>query len=361
MEKRILIITGSMVQRTPHVQMYMNLLDKIGVLYDVVVWNRKSDSVEDLPRHFIVYNKPTDDLYPFWKKIIENWRFSRFIKNHLDLKKYSAAIVVDIAAAVFFSRTLLCNFSNRYIFDIRDYSPLCGFAITRKLIRKLITSSFKTVISSAGFKFWLPKREGYVISHNIDYDTLTSLYNSSFTNISESQIVILTIGNLRDPDAHKEVINAFGSIANFQLYFVGDGLAAPILEDYCHQHNVDNVIFLGHYEKKDEISFYKKADIVNCCMEDNTMSNFLMSNRIYLAALTHKPIICFRGSYQSKIIEEYGIGLGINRNDDMRACTKQYLLALNRDTYEQNRTRFLSMVKNEYELFIGILNELTHF
>jgi len=360
MRKKILIISASMVHRTPHVQMYMNMLEKMGVLYDVVVWNRKGDVVADLPKNCILYNKPTDDLYPFWKKIIENWRFSRSIKNKLDIYEYSAAIVVDIATAVFFSLLLFNHFAKRYIFDIRDYSPFCKYAITRKLISKLITCSFQTVISSAGFKSWLPpKRDDFVISHNIDYDTLVSLDQSSFSPLSDKIIKILTIGNLRDPDAHKEVIRAFGSNVFFQLCFVGDGLAAPILMDFCSQHQVSNAKFIGHYEKKDEIGFYKNADIVNCCMEDNMLSNYLMSNRIYLAALTHKPIICFRGSYQSKIIEDYGIGLAINRNEDMLACTKQYLLTFDRDKYEKNRVMFLDLVKEEYKNFFNTLTKLS--
>ena len=57
MKQKILIISGSMVHRTPHVKMYMNIFDRLGVEYDVVVWNRKGDSTDGIYSNYILYSK----------------------------------------------------------------------------------------------------------------------------------------------------------------------------------------------------------------------------------------------------------------------------------------------------------------
>lgn len=347
-----------MVHRTPHVKMYMNIFDRYGVEYDVVVWNRKDDPIDGIPSNYILYNHKTDDQYPTFRKIIDNLRFAKFVRKKVNPNKYSVAIVIDIAAAVFFSSFLIKNFKKRFLFDIRDYSPFCRFSITRKLIKLLINSSFKTIISSAGFKSWLPMNIDYVISHNIDYDIFCKLENSEFVPFHKDKVKILMIGNLRDPEANKKVVDAFANKDNYTLNIVGDGAAGPILRKHQSDIKALNVTFFGFYQKDQEISFYLDADIVTCCMEDNMLSNYLMSNRIYLAALTHKPIICFAGSYQSKVIEDYGIGISIDRSADMFTYTNHYLSHFDRDLYEANRLKFLYMVKVEYGVF---LNTLKHF
>lgn len=355
MKQKILIISGSMVHRTPHVKMYMNIFDRLGVEYDVVVWNRKGDSTDGIYSNYILYNHKTDDQYPFWRKIIDNWRFSKFVLKKVDPNKYSAAIVIDIAAAVFFSGFLIKYFKKRFLFDIRDYSPFCRFSITQKLIKLLINSSYRTIISSAGFKSWLPKDINYVISHNIDYDTFCKLEKSDFKLLHKDKIKILMIGNLRDPEANKKVIDAFANKDNYSLDIVGDGAAGPILRKHQYDIKAMNVKFFGFYQKDHEIGFYQDADFVTCCMDDNILSNYLMSNRIYLAVLTHKPIICFAGSYQSKVIEDYGIGIAIERNADMFTSTNHYLSQFDRDLYEANRIKFLHIVKVEYSVFLNTL------
>lgn len=359
MSNKTLIITASMVHRTPHVEMYINIFNKFGVEYDVVVWNRKGDIVEELPSNYILYNNPTYDLYPSWRKVVDNWKFSKYIKKKIQKEQYSSVVVIDIITAVFFYSFLIKDFKHKYIFDIRDYSPICNIKIGQWIVKKLIDNSFRTVISSRGFKKWLPDRDDYIISHNIDYSTLLRLtdYESSQYEKNNDSI-ILTIGNLRDPEAHKILINAFKNKNGITLRFVGDGLAAPILEDYCKRNNVVNVSFEGYYKKSDEIKFYCESDFISCCMENNILSNYLMSNRIYLAALTHKPIICFTGSYQSQIIDKYGLGMMIDRDSDIQYALNKYKKDFDRESYERNRMKFIQVVLSDYNNFFDTIKQL---
>ena len=267
MKQKILIISGSMVHRTPHVKMYMNIFDRLGVEYDVVVWNRKGDSTDGIYSNYILYNHKTDDQYPVLEKdklIIGD--FPNSFSRKLIQISIRLLLLLILPQRFFFSGFLIKYFKKRFLFDIRDYSPFCRFSITQKLIKLLINSSYRTIISSAGFKSWLPKDINYVISHNIDYDTFCKLEKSDFKLLHKDKIKILMIGNLRDPEANKKVIDAFANKDNYSLDIVGDGAAGPILRKHQYDIKALNVKFFGFYQKDHEIGFYQDADFVTCCI-----------------------------------------------------------------------------------------------
>lgn len=358
---KLLVIDGAMVSRSPHVAMYLNILNKGGVQYDVAVWNRRNDDTSQLPANYIVYDHPTNDKYPAWRKIIEIYKFYRYVIKHINKSDYGCIVIFEIANTFFFYNFLKKYFKNRYIFDIRDYSPFMKLQPARVIIRKIISNSFATVISSKGFTEWLPKGMNYVISHNIDMDIYDSLIKRERVPFNDL-LHILTIGNLRDPDVNCYIAKSFANDKHYHLQFVGDGLATPIISQYCRDYDIRNVTFYGHYEKKAESSFYEKADIINCFMEDNILSNYLMSNRIYLAALLQKPIICNSGSYQSSIVDKYKLGYVINPSDKPSDCLTKYISNFDSDEYSKGRNTFLSIVKEEQAIFeekLLLLSELS--
>ena len=354
---KVLVIDGAMVSRSPHVAMYLHLLNKGGVDYDVAVWNRKGDKTDDIPSNYMVYNKITEDYYPAWRKLLEIYKFYRFVKNKIKNTKYNSIIIFEIANSLYFYKYLKTNYYRRYIFDIRDYSPFCKFDIANKLIKKMVSNSYATMISSEGFKSWLPEGEKYVISHNISDEIFNRYRNVRYKPFSDT-IRILTIGNLRDPYINSQITGIFGNNSRYYLKFVGDGAAQPIISSYCKQHNIQNVSFYGHYQKSEEANFYMEADIINCCMEDNMLSNYLMSNRIYLSALFRKPIICNRGSYQTEIIEKYGIGVAVDDVNELKGKLEDYIKSFNATRFEENCNVFLKDVEKEQRQYEKVLFNL---
>ncbi len=352
--KDFLVIDGALVARSPHTSMYLNILDRHNLSYDVFVWNRKGDVITDLPDNHIVYDHKTKDDYPAWKKLISIYKFYKFVKMRTETTKYKAVVIFDIANSFFFFKYLKNNYSNKYIYDIRDYSPLIRIKPARYVIKQLINNSYTTVISSNGFQKWLPPYSNYTISHNIDIDIFNSLISTPYKPISHI-VEILTIGNLRDPEMNCLVAKSFANDQNFHMRFVGDGAALPKIQNFCKSQNISNVSYYGHYKKNEEVSFYQNSDIINCCMEDNMLSNYLMSNRIYLAALLQKPIICYDGSYQSYIIEKYHLGCVLRKGDDPHFSLKEYLQHFNIEEYLNGRKNFLDIVKSEQMSFENTL------
>lgn len=356
-KKKVLIIDGAMVARSPHVAMYINILSENSIKYDVAVWNRKGDDTTNIPSNYIVYNNPTEDNYPAWRKIIEISKFYRFVINHINKSEYQAVIIFEIANSFLFCRYLKKNFKGKYIFDIRDYSPFMKLKPARYVVQQIIKNSFTTVISSKGFLEWLPNGYDYTISHNIDMGIFNSLIDKECRKFN-SIISVLTIGNLRDPEINCAVAQSFANKELYHLKYIGDGAALPVIKDFCNCNNIKNVSFGGHYEKKDEIHFYEEADVINCCMESNILSNYLMSNRIYLAALLQKPILCNEGSFQSETISKYNLGCVIPAQGNPKQWLDKYISQFDYGAYYIGRCKFLQLVKNEQSIFTNTLLSL---
>lgn len=351
------MIDGAMVSRSPHVKTCLSILDSACVEYDVISWNRRGDDISSLPGNYHIYNHKTNDYYPSYRKFFEIIRFCIYSIDIIKRGDYRSIIIFEIANSLFFYHFLKKYFKNKYILDIRDYSPVCKIRLANYYLKKLICNSHRTVISSEGFKAWLPKWNKYVISHNIS-PKLLNKYKDSIYISPKSPIRLLTIGNLRDPNTNCDFLRRFENDTNYMLYFVGDGYAQPIIQQCCKERGINNVVFYGHYHKEDETEFYINSEFINCCMDDNDVNRCLMSNRIYLSVLLKKPIICLRGSFQSAIVEQYCLGVVVDDINDVKIVLEQYMANFNKEEYLCGCERFLINVAKDQETYI---NEIVNF
>ena len=357
-KRKMLVIDGAMVSRSPHVAVYLDILDEFGIAYDVIGWNRKGDDISDLPEYFLIYDHITDDHYSPLRKVIEIFNFYRFAKNIINRSSYDGIVIFEIANSLFFYQLLKKQFKGKYIFDIRDYSPFCKLKIANFFLDKLIHNSYRTVISSKGFTAWLPSEYEYVISHNISPAMLQNYKNFEFRQFHEP-VKLLTIGNLRDPDTNIAFLCGFGNNKNYAMSFVGDGYAQPLIKKISDEQHISNVTYFGHYEKKDEVEFYKQSDMINCCMDDNLTSKYLMSNRIYLAALFRKPIICIEGSYQSDIVRKYQLGIVVQNIENIEVEVRDYINTFSLMDFVMGCEKFLNVVGSEQKKYVSELKAFT--
>ena len=347
---KILVIDSAMVSHAPYVSMYLDILNECGVAYDVICWNRKNDDISNIPPNFYIYDHPTDDHYPPLKKFTEIYKFYRFSRDIIQRGNYTKIIIFEIANAILFYRLLKKKFNNRYVFDIRDYSPFCKLKIANVVLNRFIENSYKTVISSKGFLKWLPKNNDYLISHNINRDLLSDYKQIEYLSF-RSPIRLLTIGSLRDTYANTKFLTSFGNDPQYYMNFVGDGFALQDLIQSSRDNAISNVEFYGRYNKQDEVSFYQQADMINCCMNNSMTSRFLMSNRIYLATLLRKPIICLAGSYQSDVVKYYNLGIVVG-TDDIKTEVNKYIGIFDEEKFCQGCIDFLRVVEYEQNRYI---------
>ena len=354
---KILLILGAMPEDSPYVNYYQKILkEKDGVEFDIIAWNRYNSSIPKSNRHIIVYSKTSGNSRI--KKTAQYIGYRKFILKQAKRNKYDGVIVFTVAMALLLARFLFKSYKNRYIIDIRDYSPLVRFGLAKQKLHKLLLLSYANVISSPGFRFWLPPiKDNCLISHNTDTILLKEV---SPAKVSNKPLKVLTIGALRDPESNLRLIQALENNPRFFMQFSGKGKATATINGYIYSNNVNNAIVTGKYEKIDEDRIVSDSDMINILLPHNMVSDYLMSNRFYLSVIYGKPMIVNSDCTQSYYVSKYNLGVVINDNEDIAEKILKYCDVFDLQNYNSGRSAFMETVKKDnYEFNKAIENFIT--
>lgn len=352
---KILLVCPALPDDMPYIRQYLDFLESSNTSYDVIYLCSKGASKEYPQNYHACMIKSPDNSYAI-KKIWGYYKYSRFVVKRLAKGGYTHVITMGIACSVFLSNYLRHNYTSRYIYDIRDYSQVLRIPIFKLLNKLLLKYSYMNVISSGGFKQWLPSGVDYTLCHNTTLDKIENGVCKTFDVELTGAITILTIGQVRDLEANTFVIEQLSNKDDFELTFSGIGLTLEKLEKLVKDNAYSNVEFTGKYKKEDEDVIVKNATLLNVCMESNMVSNYLLSNRLYLAARLKRPLISFDGSYQANLIQKYNLGLIVKRSDILSEKIKGYIASFNPEEFEVGCQKFLDDVKRDLLIFIGKMN-----
>lgn len=352
---KILLIGDSTINDGPYMQSYIELFERNGIAYDLLFWNRNLDSMDKLPDNHISYNCFTDNKYAYWKKIFKIAGFARFAGARMKKNDYAYVVVFTITQAVFMYYTLRRHYKGRYIFDIRDYSPMCKVGILRKVINRLIAYSSFTVVSSAGFLRWLPIGEQYhyLVAHNTTKGMLEKYidYKATAPSGAIGEILILTIGALRDFDANSVFMNNLSGEQKVKMIFAGHGPESDSLRKYAEHKQISNAVFIGRYRKSEEEIIVNSHHMMNAYLGRDINSDSLMTNRFYLSVLMRKPLIVNEDSFQAELVKRYGLGVVLRPQDNFGNKIISYWNEMDWEQYNNNCKRYLTDVLNEFDSF----------
>lgn len=345
---RIAIIVPSNVENAPYIKYYTNIFDTMNnIEYVYITWNRYKMS-ENINKHY-VFDKGSNVNLPKLKKYYHYKLFSNYVKQILEKERFDFIIVFTIQAALFLSKYLVKNYRNKFIFDIRDYSPL--YYMFKKEVEKIIKYSAATTISSLGFQQWLPSGYNYLLGHNTEKELINEalIKVSGEKNDFNNNVSILTIGQLRDFSENSRLILSLRNSMIFSLYFVGDGRASHLLRNISQ--DIRNVFFLGRYLKEDESNIVDKYDLINILLPITLADTTLMSNRFYLSLIHRKPMIVNYESIQANYVSKYNVGLVIKKNDDIPEKVTEYLNAFDVKKYSIGCRKLLEEIKCDINKF----------
>lgn len=349
MKAAIIILGNSWV--CPYVNTYKRAFEKSGYSYDVILWDRDgSDSCA--PFRFCSGNVNLDNLFV---KAVSYLRYSRFIKRTVLKNKYDRLVVSGPHLAVLLSSFLRKKYKGRYIIDYRDISveqkPLLG-----RIYSGVLADSYCNVISSQGFKKYLPSEYKYLISHNFNLEIAESSLESCFPERKKcNSLKILTIGYIRNYSSNVKVVQALENRAGFSLRFAGRGDAADELHKYVLSHGVTNAVFTGFYKKDEEESIVAACDFINIFFPDDIEHSVIMSNRFYLALIYKKPMIVTAGSVQAALVSEYGLGVVTPDCENLDEEINEYLSNFEYQTFCEKCNELLaSFVEEHRELECAI-------
>lgn len=352
----IAIINPSNIERAPYIQYYVDVLEKQKIEYRVIFWNRDSlDTCGELDSSkCISVNLPIGLHASRIKKYFAYLCFVRKVKQIINDGNYQKIVIFTIQLGIYLRNYLEKNFKNNYIFDIRDYNCL---ASCQRSMRRLVEGSYITVISSYGFKNWLPKSE-YVLSHNVR----KKLFDYSYTPIElkEKNPVILTIGQIRDLDINRSVLQQIADSQKLRCLICGYGECYDILESEFSDDGNDRFNFYGKYSKKDEAELVIQSSFVNAITPINTLSKDLTTNRFYLSLLYKRPIIVMNGTFQAHLVKEYNIGVIINNVNELSLKLDEYIESYDMKSFSEGCDKARKDILYDIDIFEKYFLDFIH-
>lgn len=352
---RIALILPLNISFAPYLSIYTRVLDTMpNIEYDIIYCDKKGLN-EPAKYRFDVLTK---DHVSKINKLIYYYRYSRFLLRALRKEQYDKLIVFGPQIAIFIQRYLCKHYTGQFIMDYRDLSIDQYF---KKTYLKILNASALNVISSPGFKEYLPDKQ-YILSHNFDINILQQAINDvrtqPYTLTKQNGIYhIITNGRIRDIQQNTEVIQALANNDLFKLTFAGRGFAVPFLKKYVNKHNINNVQFTGIYDKQDEPDIIKQATFLNIYYPLQPFAKSAISNRFYNSLIFRKPMITTTGTLQAHYAEKYGIGISVNNTSQLADEIIQYDHNFNWQYYEQQRLLLLKQFKDDYLTFVKALKD----
>ncbi len=343
-----IILSGNLVMQ-PYIKYYTDVFDSLNMDYEYVCWDRDFINPIIYNNHKVIaFNISGSIKNKQYRKLYDYYRYSQFVRNHIDNSQYDFLLIHTITSAVFLNRYLNKNFNFKYIFDIRDYSIIYPFV--KKKVTHLITNSIFTAISSLGYLNWLPKENSYVLSHNVSKSYLETTFKSTEELFKNDKINILTIGQIRDFSSNKRVIKALGNKNKIKMIFAGSGIEKEKLE-YFAMNKYTNIVFTGRYKKEEESFIVQSADFINIVLPIDVLSNTLISNRFYLGILHRKPIIVNEESFQANYVKKFNLGLIVKSEDDIYEKLIEYINNFDFKAFNKGCNDIIEIIKKDITIF----------
>ena len=350
---RIGLLLPTNIAYAPYLRIYTYVLDQLEhVEYDIIYADKKGLH-EEAKYPFQV---KTDDNVGKINKLLYYYRFSRFILKALRKEKYDKLIVFGPQIALFMPRFLHKHYKGKFIMDYRDLSIEQNFMGT---YRKILNDSAYNMISSPGFKEYLPQRDDFIVSHNFDITTLEQAIMDvkdtpyQLTKTADGKFNVMNVGGIgiRHVEQDKEIILALANNDRFIVTFSGRGFGVPILEEYADKHQIKNVAFTGYYDKKDEPEIVKKATFIMIYNSLAPNPRTAISNRFYNSIMFRKPMLTKLGTIQGDYAKNYGMGVAVPDTSQLGEELIRYWEGFDWEQYEKQRLILLNRFKDDYQVF----------
>ena len=329
----------------PYVSIYTKILDELSIGYELVSWNRAG--VKEDGYQFEYQPTSRNRFSLLWAY----YKFALFVKKKVIERGYDKLIVFTPQSGIFLARFLQRRFDGNYIFDYRDLS-IEQMPLFKRSFRKLLSHSYLNVISSPGFKKYLPKSFDYLLSHNFDINVVQeSLNQLGCHELSTATINVLTIGGIRDYESNVLVEDALANHPNVNLFFVGRGPSAGALEEHAKCLKANNIFFKGYYPKEEEKSYIEKCTFLNIFYPRRPSHDSALSNRFYNSLIYRRPMIVTADTTQGGYVEKYGLGLAIDSCENLDVKMRSFINSFSMETYDNNCRQLLSSFLKDYETF----------
>lgn len=346
---KALVILADNIYLTPYLKFYTDLLDNCNFNYDVIYWDKNNNEIVN-KSNYIRFRITSRNKV---NKLVGYFKYRRYIKKIEKNKKYDLIIPLHSIVTFIIFDMLLKKYKRRYIYDVRDYSYE-RFYMFRYVQKKIVKNSLINVISSKGYKKFLPK-EKYFVIHNLPNNNYENF--KQLNNTTNEKIQISYIGLIRFMEQNKKILKFFKNDNRFCINFIGTN--ANQLKKFCCDNNINNVNLIDTFNSELTLNYYEKTDIIMNLYGNNTpLLEYALSNKLYYSACLYKPILVCDNTYMEKVSKKYNIGFTIKmKSEKEKDELYEFMKKLDRKNFINNCNRFMEEVLNEQELLI---KELTN-
>lgn len=344
---KIALILPNNLWCSPYVKIYSNFFDNLGIEYDIISWNR--NGVEEDAIQFNYKTTSRNPLVLLWGHL----QFTRFIKKILYRNKYDKLVIFTSQTAVFLSRYLKIKYQNKYIIDYRDLS-IEQNRFFKPLFICALNNSYANIISSPGFRYYLPSKFEYLISHNFNVSLVKRAIAGEYDhyiNTDVNHIDILTIGGIRDYESNVQIIKNLSNIHGFFVRFVGRGPSAGDLQNYAESIGSQNIVFSGYYSKDSEINYIEEASFINIFYPRKPSHDTAISNRFYNSLIFKKPMITTANTTQGDFAKEYKVGLSLIDCENLSSKLIEFMSNLDTKMYVKSCNNLLKLFLKDNDLW----------
>lgn len=360
--KVALLVPGPMA-RAQYIYKYLDCLDREGVAYDVIYWDRYGDEPTDhWGRNYISFKERTDSYLPLKRKFFAYVRFAFFLRRIIRQKKYDKIILFTTQMAVTMASLCMGRYRGRYLYDYRDLTreKLKPFHI---LVQRLITSADLFVYSSEGYLpyFDLKEVKANCLCHN-DFPHIHRKKEVCLNQVEPIRVVYW--GSVRQPKFDRRICDLFANDSRFTFTFHGAGIYQE-LSQYCREKGYTNISFTGPYKLDAIERFAKETDILFSCYELDFVTKPALAVKIYDSAEYGLPIVVSRGTYMEEYLSGYSHAYAMQNLMAMDATEKehktvldglyQWYRGLNHDSVEASCEKLIHAVRIEDENFYQCL------
>ena len=339
MENKICIVVSANLTYLPFYYRYEELLDKYNMPFDLIIWNRQGVDIVSKAKNIYEFKLLDSTNNGNWKKINKFFKFSNYVKHKLKDNTYSFVFFLGTYAGngILLNRFLRKNYKYKYLLDIRDYTY--EWFLPYKLMEwQVINNAHTVVVSSKGYFSFLPQNKNYIVAHNIDWENINAAQNSKRI-VDSNRIRISFIGNMRYYDENFRFLNLMKNDERFIIQYYGTG--CEILKEYCENQSINNVSFMGRFDRSETANLYANTDIVNNLYGNNkTFLKLALSNKLYYSLFLGLPILVCENTYMEEITTIGKIGFTVDYNDpNIKDKLYAFVRNYNSKSYESEKLK----------------------
>lgn len=340
---KILVIAYAPQKIAPYLKKYKKLLERAKIEYDYCTRENTDDVMDTEMENNQIVIKYKKRRNPFHKiRGILYWR--KTVIALLETGKYEKVICLTCYPAIILCDYLEKHFKNNYVVDIRDYYPFLSYPLIWRKFRKCLENDSMTVISSPGFRRWLPIQDKVYEIHNIDVDEYVNEENVlRDENFLKKTICIGYLGVVSYYDMNEKILSSLCNCKDYRVEYHGVYLENKRLQNYCDSMKMENVFFGGKFDVAEKKGIYKSIDIINAVYGNSSLIvTTALPNKLYDAVLYHKPIMVSKGTYLGNLVEQYCLGFAVDLEKDIKMQIDTFCRSFNAKRFAANADFFLS-------------------